>query len=65
MIKIPTMAQATPIPAFAPGESPLCGVDVDDAVSVESGGLPGARLVDVGLKPLAHVIDPPTLDGTV
>lgn len=61
---IPTMAQATPIPALAPVESPLL---LDDVVPLlfGEGGVPGARLVDVGLKPFVHVIDSPAVDGTV
>lgn len=62
---IPIIAQATPIPAFAPVESPLWCEEDELVLPVESGGLPGARLVDVGSKAFVHVIDPPGDDGTV
>lgn len=63
---IPAIAQATPIPALAPVDSALlCDEEGDVAASVGSGGVPGARLVDVGLNAFVHVIDPPAEDGTV
>lgn len=63
MIKPPT-AHPTPIPAFAPVLRP--GVDsvvACVAVGVAVPGVPGARLVDVGLKLLIQVMDPPLLVG--
>lgn len=64
MMNKPAIAAPTPIPAFAP----VLNVEfdsVDACVAVGSAvpGVPGARLVDVGLKLLVQVIEPPLLVG--
>lgn len=57
-------ALPTPIPAFAPVLKPLLGSCVACvAVGVAVPGVPGGRLVDVGLKSLIQVIDPPVAVG--
>lgn len=57
-------AHPTPIPAFAPVLKPRLGSDVACvAVGVAVPGVPGGRLVDVGLKSLIQVIEPPLVVG--
>lgn len=66
----PPAAAPTPMPAFAPVLSPavlLLGPWDADCVAadVDVATVPGGRDVDVGLKPLVHVMEPPALVGTI